>query len=305
MNERMHIGRLRLIFLMAGAVALLAPAARCGDAPSADRAVIAKKGAAFVEAFQKGDAEAVAAFWAPDGDYVHLSGRTITGRKAIAKEFADLFAESKGLTVRVELSSIRFPTPDTAIEDGVTTVSGPEGGIPSRARYTNFLVKRDGEWLIESVREAPYEPPSHYEHLRPLEWTIGEWVQDTKEPHVARVMFEWTPDQNFILVTRAVGIKEALLDNGTQRVGWDPAGKMIRSWTFEADGGFAHASWKQEGDKKWVVTTSSVLRSGSLMTSTTVVTRVNNDTVTWQAKDQVLDGKPLPDTAVVTMKRVK
>ena len=44
---------------------------------------------AFVEAFEKGDAKAVAAFWAEDGDYVDLSGRRLQGRPAIEDAFKD------------------------------------------------------------------------------------------------------------------------------------------------------------------------------------------------------------------------
>ena len=69
-------------------------------------------------------------------------------------------------------------------------------------------------------------------------------------------------------------------------------------------GDLGSGSWTKEGDK-WVIRTSSVLRSGSLMTSTTVVTRVDPDTISWQMKDQQLDGKGIPDSAVVKMKRVK
>lgn len=296
------------LFTFAAAIAILggvAPAVRADEATDRERGAIAKKAQAFVEAFHKGDAETLASFWTPDGDYVHVSGRVIKGRQAIAQEFAELFAENKGLTLRIEVASVRFPTPETAIEDGVTSVTSPEGGVPSRTRYSNLLVKRDGQWLIESVREAPFEPPSNYDHLRPLEWAIGEWVQETKDPHVARVLFEWTPDQNFIIATRAVGVKDRLLDNGHQRIGRDPAAKLIRSWSFESDGGFGHGAWKKEGENKWVVTMSSVLRNGSLMTSTTTITRTDADTVTWQVKDQQVDGKAMPDSPLITMKRVK
>src|SRR4051812_18761952 len=85
------------------------------DTDAQQQAAIAKKAQAFVDAFQKGDANAVAAFWAPDGDYSDIGGRLLKGRKAIADDFADLFAQNKGLTLRIEIGSIRFPTPDTAI----------------------------------------------------------------------------------------------------------------------------------------------------------------------------------------------
>jgi SnoaL-like domain len=59
-------------------------------------AAITKTAEAFVEAFQKGDAKAVASFWTPDGDYVDLTGRLLNGRPAIEKDFAHHFAENKG-----------------------------------------------------------------------------------------------------------------------------------------------------------------------------------------------------------------
>jgi hypothetical protein len=42
----------------------------------------------------------VASFWTPDGDYVDPSGRVLSGRTAIEKDFADFFAENKGLKLR-------------------------------------------------------------------------------------------------------------------------------------------------------------------------------------------------------------
>jgi hypothetical protein len=64
------------------------------------------------------------------------------------------------------------------VEDGTTAVLEPDGTAPSRARYSNFFVKQDGQWLLASVREAAYVPPSNYENLRGLEWVIGEWVDE-------------------------------------------------------------------------------------------------------------------------------
>jgi uncharacterized protein (TIGR02246 family) len=259
---------------------------------------------AFVDAFQKGDAQALANFWTTDGDYIDLNGRVLTGRKPIAEDFTRLFAENKGLALRIEVASRRFPTPDTAIEDGVTSVLAPDGSLPSRARYTNVLVKKDGQWLLASVRESPYVPPNNYQVLQPLEWIVGEWVEDTTEARVGRIRFDWSPDQNYIIGAHAVGVKDALLDDGSQRIGWDPAAKIIRAWQFESDGGFGEGTWKKESDQ-WVIRMSSVLRSGSLMTSMTVVTRVDPDTITWQMKDQQLDGKPVADSPLVKMKRAK
>jgi len=278
--------------------------ARPADGETADRAAITKAAEAFVQAFQKGDATAVAACWTSDGDLVDASGRVLKGRAAIGAEFAQLFADQKGLTVRIEVGAVSFPTPDTAVEDGVSSVMPADGGAPSRARYTNHHVKKDGKWLLASVRETEYVPAGNYAHLRPLEWTIGEWVDASAQEHAARVMFEWTADGNFIIASRAVDVKGVLLEHGSERIGWDPAAKQIRSWSFASDGGFGESAWTREQDT-WHIRSSSVLQSGGLMTATNSVTRVDADTITWQAKDQQLNGKAVPDSPVITMKRLK
>src|SRR4051812_25150358 len=69
-----------------------------------DEAALLKNAEAFVEAFHKGDAKAVAAFWTTDGDYVDQTGRHLKGREAIEKVFAGLFAENKGLKLRITIT---------------------------------------------------------------------------------------------------------------------------------------------------------------------------------------------------------
>jgi uncharacterized protein (TIGR02246 family) len=283
--------------------ACAAPVYSAGD-PDPRQAELTKTAEGFAAAFAAGDAKAVAACWTPDGDFVDLEGRVVKGRQAIEADFADLFRQNKGLKVRIDVASVRFPTADTAIEDGTSAVIAPDGSLPNRARYTNFLVKRDGKWLLSSVRESAYVPPSNQERLRGLEWMIGEWADQATDGHVAHAVFDWSPDQNFIICLRAVRVKDSFLDNGTQRIGWDPAAKQIRSWSFEPDGGFGESVWSRSGENAWSVKSSSVLQSGHKVTSTTIITQVDAGTVTWQSKDQQVDGKPVADSPVVTMKRI-
>jgi len=283
---------------------LFAQASLAAD-PDPRQAEITKTAEAFIEAFHNADAKAVAAMWTPDGDFVDLHGRSLRGRAAIEKDFAEMFTENKGVKLRIDVASVRFLDADTAIEDGTTSLLPPDGSTPNRARYTNVLVKKDGKWLLASVREFPYEPPTHKNHLESLGWILGEWADTASDGHKAHAVFEVSPDRNYILGLRVVRVKDEFLDNGSQRIGWDPAAKQIRSWNFEPDGGFGEATWTKSGDGVWTVKTNSTLQSGHKVSSTTIVTRVDSDTVTWQSKDQLVDGKPVADTPVVTMKRIK
>jgi uncharacterized protein (TIGR02246 family) len=258
---------------------------------------------AFVDAFDRGDAKAVAAFWAADGDYVDLNGRHLQGRSAIENAFKDVFAENKGLQLRIEVNSIHFLTPDIAVEDGTTTAIPPDNAPPSQARYTNVHVKKDGQWLLQSVREAPYTPPGNHEHLRGLEWAIGEWVDEGEGPEVGHVTFEWSPEGNFIISTQAVTAKDTLVSRVTEWIGWDPSTSQVRSWSFEGDGGIGQGVWSNQGDH-WIVKTDAILPDGKKLTATNVFTRTGPDTVVWQSKDRTLEGKELPDVQETKMKRV-
>src|SRR5215467_12812358 len=291
----------RLVAL-AGVILCGIPVMRAADNDA--QAEIKKTAGAFVEAFQKGDAKAVAAFWALDGDYVDENSRVLKGRQAIEDAFAQLFNANKGLKVRIDIASVRFLAPDLAIEDGTSTVMAPDSSSPSRARYTNVLSKKNDKWLLSSVREAAYSEPSNYEHLKGLDWTIGEWRDEQSNGPVGRVSFEWAPGRNFIVAMRAVEFKDTTLDNGTEWIGWDPVAKQIHSWSFEADGGYGDSVWTKDGTK-WVIKTNAILSDGSKVSATHIVTPVDADTVTWQSKDQTVTGKPLPDSKEIKMKRAQ
>jgi uncharacterized protein (TIGR02246 family) len=301
--------RMRLLcFLAVPAVALSVAGwsgiAQQPDGNATDKAAIQKQGAAFVEAFHKGDAKAVAALWVPDGDFIDETGLQLKGRAAIEKALASLFAENKGMKLRIEGTSLRFVTPDVAIEDGTTEVYPPGGGPPSKARYTNILVKKDGTWLLSSVRESAFVPPSNFRHLSGLAWAIGEWAGETDRGATERLSVAWTDNQNFIKAKFSTTVKKANVGSATQRIGWDPEGKRIRSWIFDESGGFGEGIWTQDG-KKWVAKTTHVLHDGTKMMATYVITSVDPDTITLQAKDRSEGGNKLPDTKVITMKRIK
>jgi uncharacterized protein (TIGR02246 family) len=277
--------------------------ARAANQQKGDKEAIFNNAKAFVDAFEKGDAKAVSAFWTEDGDYVDLSGRNLRGRAAIENAFKDFFAENKGVKLRIDVNSVRFVTPDTAIEDGITSVIPPDGTPPNQTRYTNVHVKKDGQWALQSVRESAYNPPGNYEHLRGLEWAVGEWVDEGNGPEIDHVTFEWSPDGNFLISTQDVTMKDALVSRATEWIGWDPAASQVHSWSFVADGSIGENTWSNEGDQ-WIIKTNAILPNGKKLAATNIITRNGPDEITWQSKDRTLDGKALPDVKEIKMKRV-
>jgi uncharacterized protein (TIGR02246 family) len=268
-----------------------------------DRDAIFRNAKAFVGAFEQGDAKAVAAFWAEDGDYTDVTGRHLQGRAAIANAFQEFFTENKDTKLRIDVISVRFVTPDTAIEDGITSVTSADGSPPNQARYTNVHIKTNGQWFLQSVREASYTPPGNYEHLRTLEWAVGEWVDEGNGSEIDHVRFEWSEDDNFLVSTQDVTMKDTLVSRGTEWIAWDPATCQVRSWSFVTDGSFGENVWSSEGGQ-WIIETNATLPNGKKLTATNIITREGPDTITWQSKDRTLDGKALPDVEKITMKCV-
>jgi uncharacterized protein (TIGR02246 family) len=275
------------------------PAARGGEADA-----LANRAEAFVDAFQRGDARALAAFWAPDGEYTDQSGRVLKGRENIEKAFQGLFASNKGLRLRIDSDSLRFVTPEVALEAGTTEVFSADGAPPSRSRYSNVHVKRDGQWLLSSVRDTPYVAPSNADQLRGLEWALGEWVGEEPTGETERIAVTWAENQSFLVASFSTAIRNVPVGSATYWIGWDPQQKRIRSWSFDASGAFGEGSWIQDGTK-WILKTSTVLRDGKTATATFVLTPVDAQTVALQSRERTVDRQSLPDTREVRMKRVR
>ena len=110
--------------------------ARTQDRPGATERAEGKdvhgRRAAFIAAFNRGDARAVAAFWAPDATYVDQAGREHKGREAIEKLYEKVFAARKGAKLAIHVTSAKLLTPDVALEDGITEVTPAEGGLTTR-----------------------------------------------------------------------------------------------------------------------------------------------------------------------------
>src|SRR5436305_67061 len=61
-----------------------------------DRDQIRKSSYDFVQAYEKGDAKAIAALWTEQGEYHDDSGHVLQGRAAIEKAYAAHFKEKPG-----------------------------------------------------------------------------------------------------------------------------------------------------------------------------------------------------------------
>ena len=155
-----------------------------------------------------------------------------------------------------------------------------------------------------SVKDSVFTPPSNYEHLRGLEWAIGEWAGESTQGAIEHISLSWTETRNFIIGSFSTTARNVSVGSAKQWIGWDPVAKRVRSWSFDDTGAFGEAAWTLDGSK-WIIKSTSVLQDRKKATATYIVGHVDADTITLEAKDRTVDGNALPDVKEVKLKRLK
>ena len=268
--------------------------------PSEDEKAIRSLTNAFVEAFGKGDAKAIAALFTEQGEAIDADGAAIRGRESLEAHYTERFEANPGEKIETTIELIHFLAPEVARQDGRSKLI-PTGGPPSTSKYTAAFVKTQGRWLVASIRELDDFTITHHERLKELEWLVGEWVEETGDA-VISTKFAWSDDENFLLRSYDIHVEGKPELKGTQRFGWDPLTKQFKSWVFDSKGGYGEASWNRNGEQ-WVIKSSGVRPDGLTTSATQVVTRLGKDRMFWKSTDRTLGGETRDDIAEFMMVR--
>ncbi|HEY4234703.1 MAG TPA: SgcJ/EcaC family oxidoreductase [Lacipirellulaceae bacterium] len=313
MDDSLHFNRCRSskihCLVICGALFGLARLACAADAqkPTGTNdktAPIRASADAFSQAFNAGDAKAVAALWTPDGTETDEQGQVFKGRKAIEEQYAALFKARPDARIQVEVHSIDMPAPNVAVEDGVAkmiTKSDP----PSATRYTAVHIMDGGKWLMASVHEAPVDLKAGSANLQALEWLIGRW-RAKNEDTVAESDIHWLANKTFIERDYTVRKNGEVTNSGKQLIGWDPQEGQIRSWSFDSSGGYGTGLWAQSADG-WQIDHIGTLPDSTPTSAQDFVIHVSgqDNVLGWRSTHRMAGESMLPDTAEVVFDRVK
>jgi uncharacterized protein (TIGR02246 family) len=256
---------------------------------------------AFVRDYNKGDSKALAAYFTEDAEVREIDGERFQGRNVIQQRFVDTFEASPGVKIALEIEGIRFLNPDIAKEEGRTVIT-PAKGTPVSRIYTVLFVKRDGRWLISSIREEPDAAVRPHERLKDLEWMVGEWVDEGADS-VVRVDCRWSDDSNYLIRTFTVKQHGKPVMTVSQRIGWDPLARQIRSWEFDSEGGFGEGRWSRDGER-WIIKHTGVRPEGTTASATNIMLRERPDLVRWASTDRILGGEAIPNEETYVLVRV-
>jgi uncharacterized protein (TIGR02246 family) len=108
----------------------------------------------FDTAWNRADAEAVAALFAPDGEFVSPSGAITSARAEIKNLLAGEFQERlQGTTLTTKVDATKFIKQDAALAKGTFTLKGIDLFLGLETSISGAFIfriqKTDGRWMIE------------------------------------------------------------------------------------------------------------------------------------------------------------
>jgi uncharacterized protein (TIGR02246 family) len=277
--------------------ALALAMASTGAARSQESAGVAEVRAAgeqFAQAFQRGKAAEVAALFAPQGELVDEEGTIYKGTQEITSLLTQYFERFPKANLEVTPEAIRLVGDSLALEDGVRVITAGKEST-ARLRYEAVWSKsKEGRWLLASIREfADDPPPTPHDRLQPLAWLVGDWVNEGSDS-VVKMSYRWSEEGNFLLGSFEFTTAGKSTLKSTHRIGWDPLAGKVRSWLFDADGGFSEGQWTQIDDT-WVIKSSSVNPDGTSGNATITYTPNGKDAFSVKGTERIVGDAREPD----------
>jgi len=125
-----------------------------------DEAAVRAVETSYDEAWNRGDAGALAALLTEDALLVNPYGEVAVGREAFRTVIGGLLAgRFAGSRHHATIVRVQFVADDVALADGSAVLSDmPGGAAPIEHTFTDVLVLRDGRWQIAAIRAYVFAP---------------------------------------------------------------------------------------------------------------------------------------------------
>lgn len=163
--------------------------------------------------------------------------------------------------------------------------------------------------------KQPSNAPSNYEHLKPLQWMVGNWVTEGKAEKDKPGSYKkgdslkqnlgafWVAGRNAITVRSSVFANGKLVNSSQGIIGWNPAKKVLFSTSFWSDGRTSTGNLNvQNGSCKAKV--EGIDGEGKKMTWTLHFSEISGYSFAVQARDIKVENKDLSDGQKLIYKRL-
>lgn len=277
----------------AGSLLAVAASARADErAPVAE--AVRQAAAAYADAYNARDYEALAAQWTERAELVEGASR-VEGREAIIASIRGWLDRHPQARLAIEIADVDVVAEPLARVRGTMRFTEREGAAPISSRFDSLRVLDGGAWrLTESV-----VAPAHAAALGDLGWLTGAWRADAGEAGQAEMTFE-----------RAVG-GYCLVGRGSlRRAGGgtvdslmllhpDRAAGLVRAWVFDSTGARGEGVVQYDGTTVHVtfIGTPSADVGGRTAAWVQVIAPAGDRGFTMHAIERSIDGVPVADGA--------
>ena len=271
-------------------------------APSELVEAVKKAEIATIEAFNKGDAAALAALVAEKGELVDENGNVFAGREQITGLFKAFFERFPKAELQMEVTGVRTVGDSLAIEEGVRLITVPDSDVAAQVRYAAVRDKVGDSWPIASYSEFADDPqPTPAEMLSAVSFLVGDWIDESPEGKTT-INYRWEDDGNFLLGDYTLAVAGMPESRSHQRIGWDPLEGVIRSWTFDSDGGYSTGEWVAT-EAGWVIKSDATMPDGTTGSATVTVTPTDADHFIVRSSDRIIGGVDEPEFELTVARR--
>ena len=237
-----------------------------------------------------------------DAELVDENGDVTETRAEITGLFKRFFARFPQAVLDMEVTDARAIGDKLVVEEGVRRITADQGGAAAQMRYAAVRTKEGDRWPIASYREFSDDPlPTPAEMLAPLDWLVGEWVDQSPEG-TTQISYQWSEDGNFLIGDYNLSVGELANSRSTQRIGWDPVESKLRSWTFDSDGGFSEGEW-MAADDGWLVKSEATMPDGTTGSATISIRPSDQDHFMVKSADRIIAGVKEPDFKLVIARK--
>ena len=257
---------------------------------------------ATIEAFNKGDADALAKLFAEKGELVDENGNVFAGREQITGLFKAFFERFPKAELQMEVTGVRTVGDSLAIEEGVRLITVPDSDVAAQVRYAAVRDKVGDSWPIASYSEFADDPqPTPAEMLSAVSFLVGDWIDESPEGKTT-INYRWEDDGNFLLGDYTLAVAGMPESRSHQRIGWDPLEGVIRSWTFDSDGGYSTGEWVAT-EAGWVIKSDATMPDGTTGSATVTVTPTDADHFIVRSSDRIIGGVDEPEFELTVARR--
>lgn len=290
--------------LLAGSPARAQPEAKAAAETSAAGVIAAVRHAAddYAAAFNAGDTAALADQWTI-GAELDEAGGLVKGREAIVASLGRLKALYPRASLAVDVTDVQPLGESVARVQGTLAFTRQPGEEPAVSRFDSLRVAENGRWRIAESRVMP----SAKSALADLGWMLGRWQStDAKTGTKVEATYEKTLGGHAIVgrikTTKGDGAIVESLDviQADRRTG------RVRSWTLDSTGSHAEGVFTTDGMSfnRSMVAAPGDPAVGDHAEWVQVLTPLGPDKILWHSIERSLDGRSLPDTEPVHLKKV-